>query len=477
MPLPPSLAFDCPVGLPPIKDKDCFSAVDYLEDSPVPAYAIDTDHVITHWNRACEILTGMPASTMLGTRNQWAPFYDAQRPVLADLIIDGGLLESIQRYYPDNAKRSLLMPNTFEGEGHFPRMMHGGKWIQFCAAPIYDRLCNVIGAIEMLQDVSAKKNAEEALHTIRAELEHLVRQRTAQLEQRNEALTQVNERLVNVQQRLVQSERLASIGQLAAGVAHEINNPIGYVFSNFGTLSQYLVALMNMLQAYEKAEPLISQASVRSDLAALRARIDLDYLKADIPAMMRESLEGIVRVRRIVQDLKDFSRVDNTMEWQFSDLHAGINSTLNIVSNEVRYKADVVLAYGELPEVECLPSQINQVVMNLIVNAAQSIGDTRGIITIRTGCTLDTVWIEVADTGCGISAENCQRIFDPFFTTKPIGIGTGLGLSMSYGIVSKHHGLIDVNSTVGIGTTFRITLPLRQPIQRESHDATDSAGR
>ncbi len=115
--------------------------------------------------------------------------------------------------------------------------------------------------------------------------------------------------------------------------------------------------------------------------------------------------------------------------------------------------------------------------MNLIVNAAQSIGDTRGIITIRTGCTLDTVWIEVADTGCGISAENCQRIFDPFFTTKPIGIGTGLGLSMSYGIVSKHHGLIDVDSTVGIGTTFRITLPLRQPIQREFHDATDSAGR
>ncbi|EGF32563.1 Signal transduction histidine kinase [Oxalobacteraceae bacterium IMCC9480] len=221
---------------------------------------------------------------------------------------------------------------------------------------------------------------------------------------------------------------------------------------------------MAMLDAYEKAEPLISQAVVRDDLGALRERIELAYLKTDIPVLMRESLEGIVRVRQIVQDLKDFSRVDNAMEWQLTDLHPGIRSTLNIVNNEVRYKADVILIFGTVPEVECLPSQINQVVMNLIINAVQAMGAARGTITIRTGSTPETAWIEVADDGCGISADNSARIFDPFFTTKPVGTGTGLGLSMSYGIVSKHHGRIDVDSTVGVGTTFRITLPLRQPL-------------
>ncbi len=430
----------------------------------MPAYAINTEHVITQWNRACEILTGMPASAMLGTKNQWQPFYETKRPVLADLVVDGDLCESIQHYYPNNAHCSLLMPCTYVGEDFFPRMVHGGKWLQFSAGPVYDRLGNVVGAIETLQDVSVQKHAEEALLKVHADLEQLVIQRTAELMRRNDELTRANEQLITLQQQLVQSEKLASIGQLAAGVAHEINNPIGYIFSNFGTLGQYLTQLMDMLDAYEKSESLISQAAVRHDLSALRERIDLNYLKADIPVMMRESLEGIFRVRQIVQDLKDFSRVDNAMEWQIADLHPGIHSTLNIVSNEVRYKADVILAFGTLPDVECLPSQINQVVMNLIINAAQSMGTARGTITIRTGSTSETAWIEVADDGCGISTEDTSRIFDPFFTTKPIGTGTGLGLSMSYGIVSKHHGEINVDSTVGVGTTFRITLPLRQPI-------------
>jgi signal transduction histidine kinase len=169
-----------------------------------------------------------------------------------------------------------------------------------------------------------------------------------------------------------------------------------------------------------------------------------------------------------VQDLKDFSRVDVHQQWQWADLHQGIDSTLNIVNNEVKYKADIVKEYGTIPEVECLPSQINQVIMNIVVNGAQAIEGRRGRITIRTGESGGNVWIEIADNGCGIPQAIQSRIFDPFFTTKPIGTGTGLGLSLSYGIIQKHRGRIDMQSEEGVGTTFRIELPIRQP------DADDS---
>ena len=162
------------------------------------------------------------------------------------------------------------------------------------------------------------------------------------------------------------------------------------------------------------------------------------------------------------EDLRDFARVDSSQDWQFANLHHGIDSTLNIVASEIKYRADVVKEYGSVPDIECLPSQINQVVMNLVVNAAHAIGEGRGRITIRTGCFADEVWLEVADNGSGIPTETLKRIFEPFFTTKPIGQGTGLGLSLSYGIVQKHSGRIEVQSTVGEGTTFRVILPARR---------------
>jgi two-component system NtrC family sensor kinase len=278
----------------------------------------------------------------------------------------------------------------------------------------------------------------------------------------NEELKELNARLSDAQDKLMQSEKLASIGQLAAGVAHEINNPIGYIFSNFGTLEKYLADLFEMLGAYEEAETALAGTPAAARLHALRERIELDYLKEDIPTLMAESKEGISRVRKIVQDLKDFSRVDARQEWEWVDLHQGIDSTLNIVNNEIKYKADVVKQYGQLPDIECLPSELNQVFMNLLVNAAHAITAERGTITIRTGCAGNEVWAEVSDDGCGIARENLTRIFDPFFTTKPVGKGTGLGLSLSYGIVKKHDGRIEVRSEPRGGTTFRVTLPLRR---------------
>ena len=277
----------------------------------------------------------------------------------------------------------------------------------------------------------------------------------------NRDLKEVNSKLSDAQSKLIQSEKLASIGQLAAGVAHEINNPIGFIFSNFGTLEQYLEDLFQMLDAYEQAEASVSDGAALARIRSLKADLDIDYLKEDIPNLMRESRDGIQRVRKIVQDLKDFSRVDARQEWESVDLHAGIDSTLNIVNNEIKYKADVVKHYGALPEVQCLPSELNQVFMNLLVNAAHAITAERGTITISTGVEGPNVWVEVADTGAGIAAENLQRIFDPFFTTKPVGKGTGLGLSLSYGIVQKHSGRMEVHSELGVGTRFRVTLPIQ----------------
>jgi len=302
-------------------------------------------------------------------------------------------------------------------------------------------------------------------------LEELVAERTRKLTDANQALHTEMEERKHLEGQLVQSEKLASIGQLAAGVAHEINNPLGYICSNFGALEMYLGHLFEMLAAYEAAEASMASPDVADDLRALRERLQLEYLKDDVPGLMRESKEGIVRVRQIVQDLKDFSRVDSTQEWQWAHLHQGIDSTLNIVASEVRYRADVVKQYGEIPDIECLPSQLNQVVMNLVVNAAHAMGPERGCITIRTGSDGDDVWLEVDDNGSGIAPEHLTRIFDPFFTTKPIGKGTGLGLSLAYGIVQRHHGRIEVQSAVGQGTTFRVTLPVHQLAKEEGEAA------
>ncbi|MDN7179421.1 ATP-binding protein [Caballeronia sp. SEWSISQ10-4 2] len=234
------------------------------------------------------------------------------------------------------------------------------------------------------------------------------------------------------------------------------------MFSNFTALDGYLEKLLTMLAAYKEAEQFIDSKATTDKLKVLSERVDLPFLKDDIPVLMTETKDGITRVRKIVQALTDFSRTGGKLEWQFADLHLGIDATLNIINSEIKYKADVVKEYGQIPEVECLPSEINQVIMNLLVNAAHALGEERGRITIRTRAEHETVSIEISDTGCGIEKENLSRIFDPFYTTKPVGNGTGLGLSLSYGIVLKHDGTLEVESKVGKGTAFRLALPIKR---------------
>ncbi|MBY4594182.1 ATP-binding protein [Ottowia caeni] len=262
----------------------------------------------------------------------------------------------------------------------------------------------------------------------------------------------VNQAVAN--QRMLQSEKLAAIGQLAAGVAHEINNPLGFVFSNLKTLGEYVRDLIRIVDNVETAATI---DAVRE----LKQRMDYDYIRSDVASLLTESEDGIERVKTIIGALKDFSHAGED-EFRVADLHRGLDTTLSLVNNELKYKAKIVKDYGDLPPVECVISQINQVAMNLLVNAAQSIEDF-GKITIRTGQDAGWAWFEVEDTGKGIEPILLNRIFEPFFTTKPVGSGTGLGLALSYNIVQKHHGRIEVKSQIGQGAVFRVWLPLTQP--------------
>jgi len=255
--------------------------------------------------------------------------------------------------------------------------------------------------------------------------------------------------------RLVQSEKLASLGELAAGVAHEINNPVGYVSSNLTTLQKYLAV-------YEKV--LDAPATDPAEMAALKKKVNYAFIRDDLQSLLKETQEGVGLVKAIIQDLKDYARTNAATHYVASDLQVGLKSTLNIARNQLKDRADVRLTLGDLPLVECAPSQIDQVFLNLIVNAAQAMpAGKMGVIDIRTACNHEQVWIEVQDNGPGIAPEILKKIFDPFFTTKDPGTGTGLGLSVSQNIIQQHGGTLTVDSTVGVGTTFKITLPIKRP--------------
>ena len=315
------------------------------------------------------------------------------------------------------------------------------------------------------ESLHENEKINRALHNAKAQMEIEMEERKRALvalehEQKEQRI--LIKKLEDAHHQLLQSEKMASIGQLAAGVAHEINNPIGFVGSNLRTLKDYIAALLELVSVYEQGDSLMADdTALAQRIRELRRAVDIDFLREDAPALINESIEGTERVQRIVQDLRDFSRLENP-DWQGADLHAGLEATLNIVSNDVRFKADIVRELGDIPAVECLPFQINQVFLNILLNAAQSITG-RGTITLRSGRVTDEVWISITDTGQGIPPERMARIFDPFYTTKPVGQGTGLGLSVSYGIVKKHGGRIDVQSQTGAGTTFTIRISIKRP--------------
>ncbi|WP_088285540.1 ATP-binding protein [Ideonella sp. A 288] len=311
--------------------------------------------------------------------------------------------------------------------------------------PLLDALASLYSVVSVRKEALAAQVAE----------------RTAELQHERNELAAVLKQVERSQSQLLQSEKMAAVGQLAAGVAHEINNPVGFVSSNIGTLSTYVQRLFEVLDAYAALKAERGSVATQARLASVLATADLDYLREDVVALIKESQDGLNRVKRIVSDLKDFSHVDEA-QWQLADLNAGLESTLNVVWSELKYKAQIVRNLGELPPVPCIAAQINQVFLNLLVNAGQAI-ESQGTITLATRVDGGQAVVEIADTGHGIPPETLSRIFEPFYTTKPVGKGTGLGLSIAWDIVAKHDGRLSVRSKPGDGTCFELRLPLNNP--------------
>lgn len=308
------------------------------------------------------------------------------------------------------------------------------------------RMPGLPAAVVRLLDVTAMREAQRAL-----EESH------ALLTEQNSALERANLDLKAMQSQMIQQEKMSSIGQLAAGVAHEINNPIGFISSNLNTLRRYAERLNVYISAVDSSMMLLPD-DIRTRLEEARKENKIDYLLADIEALVSESLDGADRVKSIVKDLKSFSHVDEA-ESRMADINAGIDSTINIVWNELKYKATVERDYGDLPQTLCNLGQLNQVFMNMLVNAAHAI-EKQGVISVRTWADSQDIFVRISDTGAGIPPDKLQKIFEPFFTTKEVGKGTGLGLSIAYDIVKRHNGEISVESTVGVGTTFTIRIPI-----------------
>jgi two-component system, NtrC family, sensor kinase len=276
---------------------------------------------------------------------------------------------------------------------------------------------------------------------------------------RDTELAALRAQLACAQDQLRHADRIGNIGHLAAGVVHEISNPLGCVLSNFTIVQGYIDDLLRIMQDGERSQWGAAGACREARLQALRNESELALLRHDLPLLMEETRTGITRVRAALDALKDFARSGGGKAWAWVDLNDAVDAALRLGAGLLRQRADVVRDFGELPPIFCMPDELHQVILNLLINAVHAI-DTRGTITVRTGVDKRQVWLSVTDTGAGIAAEHLSRVFDPFFTTKPPGTGTGLGLSLARTIVVRHDGQISVDSSAGKGTTFRVVLPI-----------------
>lgn len=293
--------------------------------------------------------------------------------------------------------------------------------------------------------------------TERQQITKKLEQTNKEINAHREQLQAALDELKLTQAKVLQQEKMASIGQLAAGVAHEINNPIGFVSSNLGTLEKYVQRISEYALTLSGMVENVQDPKLNEAVREARDQFKFGFVRDDVKKLIAESRDGTERVKVIVQNLKNFSRVDKT-EAVYADINECMETTINIVWNELKYKATVKKEYGKLPLLKCFPQQLNQVFMNLLVNASHAI-EKQGVITIKTWEQDNSIFVSVSDTGCGIQKENLQKIFEPFFTTKEPGKGTGLGLSITYDIVKKHRGEITVQSEVNKGTTFTISIP------------------
>jgi PAS domain S-box-containing protein len=397
---------------------------------------VDSDARISFWNTAAERIFGLSESEVFGK--------DLIKLFVPERLraCYRNVLEKIRDTHAGSfaGKTVELSANRHDGS-EFPlevsiaAIVLDDKWHAICIA----------------RDISERNRLENELMQYRDSLEQQVALKTAELEHLNRSLREANRELADAKCQFMETQRMESLEQLAGGVAHEINNPIAFVSTNLSTLKRYFDEILFML---EKEQP------GRTALPGTgQEELDLDEMKADADALVAESKDGLSRIKKIIQDLHGFASTSHS-NWQHFDLHDGLEATLSLLQWRIT-NANIIRDYGQIPAIWCLPSEINLVFMNLLLNASEAITD-HGAITVRTRADDGGVRVEMIDTGCGIPEDNLQRVFDPFFTTMPIGKGLGLGLSLSYGIILRHHGRIEVTSTVGKGSCFRIWLPCRQ---------------
>lgn len=415
-------------------DREKVAAKLSLDVLPCPTMLLDAPMNIVSVNKALVKLLGKDKKQLLGqplqalmNKANWL----AVENMLATALDDGAPVEQF----------SIRLKNA-EG-GLVPVLVSANRTVQgtcLVLTPYDTRLNHERGVIakrsEALDELARNKEHKNTLLRKQAEQAELIR------------------KLEEVSAEFVQTEKMAAIGQLAAGVAHEINNPIGYVYSNLQTLAGYLDDLRQIIEAIDVVDDI-------AELKKLKQTLDYEFLRTDVGELLQESAQGIERVKQIITALKDFSRKDD-VELQSVDLHQALETTLSVAWNEIKYKAEVHKEFGEIPPVVCHLGQINQVFMNLLVNAAQAI-EGFGTISIATGVTGNQVWVRIKDSGKGIDDAVMPRIFEPFFTTKPVGEGTGLGLALTYNIMRKHGGEINVSTSAGEGTTFSVWLPIAGP--------------
>jgi two-component system, NtrC family, sensor kinase len=342
--------------------------------------------------------------------------------------------------------------------------------------PVIDEDGQVQTVTIVSRDITEAHQRNEEIQNLNNKLKKI----SSELIKKNMKLENALQNLERTQAQMVQSEKMASIGQLAAGVAHEINNPTGFVSSNLKTLADYQHDMNQLIGDYQKLKAALRQlpdgqlpAAIDDLVAQVESTeqdVDIEYIQEDVGELIGDCREGTERIKKIVDDLKHFAHPGED-KMKETDINAGIESTLNVVNNELKYKATIVKELGDIPIIHGYPQQLNQVFMNILVNAAQAI-EKSGEIKIVTGSVDGKVEIRISDTGCGISKENLNKIFDPFFTTKDVGKGTGLGMNIAYNIITKHNGDIRVESTVGKGTTFIIQLPVESLPDGEEHSST-----
>ena len=369
-------------------------------------------------------------------------------------------LDSItqEKEFYDNILNMMEVKKEFVGEMSTMNSKGELVWVKVSLSPIKELDITTIGFLAVIDDITENRNLINDLNKKNRELEDAFKL------------------LKDTQVQLMNDNKMASIGQLSAGIAHEINNPLGFVLSNFCTLKKYVSKCANSIQGYRKFKENINSkyeevlTNEIKDIEKIEDKNDIDYILDDINELFDETEEGLERIRNIVMSLRNFAHENIDGAFQQYDLNQGVKDTLNIARNEVKYNSEVKLKLGEIPMISAIGSEINQVILNMLVNSSQAIkekmeknnisNEKSGDIFISTYCEDNKVCLLIQDNGIGIQKELLNRVFDPFFTTKPVGKGTGLGLSISYEIIkNKHKGDIEIESIINSGTKIIIKIP------------------